>query len=60
MKQILTQNWTEDMSVTIYGLGTIPRIGIDSEEEDVVAYTVEELQLPQVAGTIILKAILDA
>jgi hypothetical protein len=57
MRRMLTHNWTEDMSVTIFESKTEARISIDSTDGDVVGYVVRDLEIPRVAGTVVVKAV---
>lgn len=57
MRQMLTHNWTEDMSVTIFQATKEVRVSVDSTDGEVIGYVIRELELPCVAGTIVIKAV---
>lgn len=54
---MITHNWTEDMSVTTFQASKEVRVSVDSTDGEVIGYVIQELELPCVAGTIVIKAV---
>lgn len=57
MRRMLTHNWTEDMSVTIFESKKEVGVSLDSTDGDVIGYVIRDVNVAGTAGTIVVKAV---